>query len=95
MIRRTEQVLRKILPPKNEIILFLKPSDAQFEVYNEYIKMIYKNYLNYESNKISDTLPVISVLRKIMFHPQFYQLPGQGKEPIIWKIKNQVKRVPK
>jgi SNF2 family DNA or RNA helicase len=73
MIRRTEAILRKILPPKHELIIFITPSESQFEVYNSYIDAMRKKYSGSSSNKISEALPVISALRKILFHPKFYQ----------------------
>lgn len=73
MIRRTEEILRKFLPPKHEIILFLNPSEAQKESYNNHLSQISKTSFNIETNKISNFLPVMISLQKILFHPDLFQ----------------------
>lgn len=76
MLRRTEAVLRRILPPKHEVIVLLNPSMEQVRVYNGYIDSARRKWLGSGSDKITEVLPVLVALRKILFHPRLGS--GQG-----------------
>ena len=78
MIRRTEEILQKFLPPKHEIILFMNPSENQLEIYNEHLTQISKTGFNAKTNKISNFLPVMISLQKILFHPELFRQTLEG-----------------
>lgn len=61
MIRRLQKdVLRSLLPPRYEFLLFCRPTKVQCD--------LYKN-LTSKSATISDPLPLLTKLRKICTHP--------------------------
>jgi DNA repair and recombination protein RAD54B len=37
MLRRTQEVLEKFLPPKHDLVLFCAPTDLQIELYKAYL----------------------------------------------------------
>lgn len=38
MLRRTQEVLEKFLPPRNDLVIFCQPSKLQSQIYKAYIK---------------------------------------------------------
>jgi DNA repair and recombination protein RAD54B len=37
MLRRTQEVLEKFLPPRNDLVIFCEPSKLQSQIYKEYV----------------------------------------------------------
>lgn len=37
MLRRTQEVLEKFLPPRNDLVIFCQPSKLQSQIYKAYI----------------------------------------------------------
>ena len=73
LIRRTQEILEKFLPKRNEFIVFLKPTKIQKALYSEALS-IYKGknfgsglYLN--DKKDNDIFSILMTLRKILSHP--------------------------
>ena len=62
MIRRSqEDILRVLLPPRLETLLFCRPSQTQCNLYQKFAQDVAKNPVN--------TLPLLSKLRKLCSHP--------------------------
>ena len=69
MLRRTETVLQKYLPKRNEFYVYLRPSIPEIVMYNKAIKSASDLYRNKETDKNSEILAVYSALRKLVNHP--------------------------
>lgn len=69
MLRRTWVVLQKVLPPRNEFYIFLRPTIPEIVMYNKAIKTASDLFRNSETDKNSEILAVYSALRKLVNHP--------------------------
>jgi SNF2 family DNA or RNA helicase len=62
MIRRLQKdILRVLLPPRIETLLFCRPSQTQCNLYQDFARDVAKNPMQ--------TLPLLSKLRKLCSHP--------------------------
>ena len=69
MIRRLQKdVLRSLIPPRCEFLLFCRPTQLQCNLYKE---------LTAHSSAMSDPLPLLTKLRKICTHPALLNTPSK------------------
>ena len=71
ILRRGEEILRKVLPKKREFIVFLKMTESQQQLYLNYLNELNKQY-NVNTNKISEVFGVLSRFRKLLAHPLLF-----------------------
>jgi DNA repair and recombination protein RAD54B len=69
MLRRTETVLQKFLPKRNEFYVYLRPTIPEIIIYNKAIQTASDLYRNKKTDKNMETLAVYSALRKLINHP--------------------------
>ena len=67
MIRRTQKILEKYLPPRYEYHVYLKPTDLQQAMYNKCITLRQSKLC--EANGVGDIFTLTTILRKILTHP--------------------------
>ena len=78
MIRRLQsQVLKSILPPRSEFLLFVKPTKVQCDLYASLTKGIYTDCGVSSSGINDDVLTVLMKLRKICTHPDLLETKDQ------------------
>ena len=83
MIRRLQKdVLKTMLPPRTEILLFCRPTKIQIELYRSVCSQI-------NLGNISDALTTLIMLRKICAHPALCQRIG-GKEVALDPRKSEI-----
>jgi len=70
VIRRLQKdVLKSMLPPRTEALLFCLPSERQCELYRAITKPIQEGSLS----AMADALPALTALRKVCCHPNLYK----------------------
>ncbi|XP_042891287.1 DNA repair and recombination protein RAD54B-like [Penaeus japonicus] len=68
ILRRTQEIINRYLPPKVEYVVFCQPSDTQLMLYDEIVGCrTLRQCLN--SNDVGDHLSAIMALRKLCNHP--------------------------
>ncbi|SCW01679.1 LAFE_0E04918g1_1 [Lachancea fermentati] len=66
ILRRTSAILAKYLPPKTDIILFCKPTDAQIKAFQ---KILSEGHLNFDQMSFNSSLGLITLFKKICNSP--------------------------
>ncbi|ROT81158.1 DNA repair and recombination protein RAD54B [Penaeus vannamei] len=68
ILRRTQEIINRYLPPKVEYVVFCQPSETQLMLYDEIVGCkTLRQCLN--SNDVGDHLSAIMALRKLCNHP--------------------------
>ncbi|KIZ01995.1 DNA repair and recombination protein RAD54B [Monoraphidium neglectum] len=81
VLRRTQDVLTRHLPPLQTFTVFVRPSELQVAVYRAVLKSPAMTQLLYGSGAGADgegVLPAITVLRKLCNHPRLLLAPAGG-----------------
>lgn len=77
ILRRTQQILEKILPAKTELVVFCKMTDIQKQLYRDVVC----DWENRDGNEIS-VLSVITALKKICNHPSLLDLQTHDQQKV-------------
>jgi SNF2 family DNA or RNA helicase len=83
ILRRTQEINSKFLPPKVEATVFCKMSPLQRALYQE-MTTRYEKYIDENKKTDGQSLPLITNLKKVCFHPcLIYTLIKQEKSAFI------------
>ena len=69
MIRRTQKILEKYLPPRHEYLVYIKPSEIQISMYNRCINTYLQKKQDKSVSSTGEMFVILSTLRKILTHP--------------------------
>lgn len=70
MIRRTQAILEKFLPKRNEFIVLIKPTSLQATLYEEALQVHRKKNFDVYTNNYGEIFSILTTLRKILNHPK-------------------------
>lgn len=75
MIRRLQKdILKSLLPPRSEFLLFCRPTGVQCD--------LYRNFTS-QSTTMTDPLPLLTKLRKLCTHPKLLETDSSYNENMI------------
>ena len=84
MLRRLQKdILKSLLPPRKEFLLFCRPSETQRELYKSISS---KAMSSTQSGATADALTVLTSLRKLCSHPSLLEKSGQVETTLSGKV---------
>ncbi|XP_071033330.1 DNA repair and recombination protein RAD54B isoform X5 [Parasteatoda tepidariorum] len=89
MLRRTQEVINRFLPPKSEAVIFCRPSEFQTSLYKSLLGSRFIEGIFSSSGSVDSSLQLvyISMLRKLCNHPHLLYR-GNSEEEILFFVQN-------